>query len=261
MNNPFGEKLLSLSPSLAAQIGLEEALLAQLVFELSHICPTKNLNDKDWFYLAPERWTELLPFWNLTKVNQVFQNLEAIRLVERHHNSSGQFLVRLIPDNAFHPASSNNMNSRVGNNPINPILTKPSNHQNNAARHRNQAHGGLPTFMIEQSEQFNNQKRAYRTRINQNWKPDQKLLIPRLVADNIPVEFAREQLADFISYYAETGTAASDWNTRFIRWVKEEYSKQTRYAGGYKGNYQQSPKQEQRDGVRRALNDIHDTSW
>ncbi len=264
MNIQFGEKLLSLSPSLAAQIGLEEAILAQLVLELSHICPSKNLMGKDWFYLAPERWPELIPFWNMTKINQVFHNLEALKMVERHHNSNGQFLIRLIPENAFHPAASANHNHRVEQQ-VNPAAGRPSavtNQQarnaNPAARARNQAHAGLPTFMIEKSNEFA-QTKGYRTPMDMGWKPDQKLLIPRLIGDNIPVEFAREQLADFKSHYIETGTVASDWNTRFIRWVKEQYSKQTRYAGGY--NNTQSPKQEQRDGVRRALNDIHDTSW
>ena len=50
MNIQFGEKLLHFSPTLAAQIGLDEAVLAQLVFELSHICPTKTLESVDCFY-------------------------------------------------------------------------------------------------------------------------------------------------------------------------------------------------------------------
>jgi hypothetical protein len=259
MNIQFGERLLGLSPTLAAQIGLEEAVLAQLVYELSHICPTKTLQQKEWFYLAPERWQELIPFWNMTKLDTIFRNLESIKLVERYHNQNGQFLVRLIPDNAFHPATA--AQNRVEQPVQRPAMTAQNHLQqygrNNAARTRNQQHAGLPTFMIEQTQQFSQQSN-YRSAMESNWRPDEKMLVPRLMADNIPVDFAREQLPDFISHYSETGVVAADWNTRFIRWVKEEWAKLSR--NGY-GQQPQNKRQDQRDEVRRKIMDIYDTNW
>ncbi|WP_428240194.1 DnaT-like ssDNA-binding domain-containing protein [Gynuella sp.] len=255
MTIQFGERLLSISPNLAMQIGLEEAVLAQLVFELSTICPNKTLLGKEWFYLAPERWPELVPFWNMTKLNQIFRNLEALKVIERHFNDNGQFLVRLIPDNAFNPAA-NQGHQRVSHNPA-QSLNRPSQSAatTNAARARNQRHAGLPTFMIEQSQQFQ-QGRNYKTAMRQDWYPDENLLIPRLQADNITVDFAREQLPAFIGHYMETGVAAADWNSRFIRWVKEEWAKMYRSAPQH-SNY----RQDQRDEVRRKIMDIYDTNW
>lgn len=251
MNIQFGEKLLNVSPSLAAQIGLEEAVLSQLIFELSHICPVKKVNELDWFYLAPERWPELIPFWNMTKIDQVFKHLERLKIVQRHFNDNGQFLIRLVPDNAFHPAAERKA-------PVRTLPQWPKQNIINPARQRNQNHSDLPTFMIEQSQQLQN-KQAYKSPITQNWTPDKNLLIPRLAAENIAVEFVYEQLPDFISYHLETGTSAADWNSRFIRWVKEEWSKLSR--PGFQGQSKSTQRQEQRDEVRRKLMDIRDTNW
>lgn len=254
MNIQFGEKLLSVSPSLAAQIGLEEAVLAHLVFELSHVCPVKKVANEDWFYLAPERWPELVPFWNMTKIDQIFKNLERLKIIERQFNDNGQFLIRLVPDNAFHPAAERNNSARSIPKPIQQRF--PENI--NPARQRNQNHADLPTFMIEQSQQLQN-RQSYKSPITQNWMPDKNLLIPRLVAENIPGEFVNEQLPGFISYHMETGTTAADWNSRFIRWVKEEWTKLSR--PGFQGSSKSTQRQEQRDEVRRKLMDIRDTSW
>jgi len=262
MKIQFGERLLGLSPTLAAQIGLEEALLAQLVYELSYICPNKNLMGKEWFYLAPKRWQELIPFWNMSKLNQIFRNLEAIKMIERHHNENGQFLIRLVPDNAFHPATVANPQVDHQPQPMRPpqeAANQAARIGNNAARARNQQHGGMPTFMIEHSQNFQ-QRQSYRSAMAEDWQPDKKMLIPRLLADNISVDFAREQLPNFKSHYMETGATAADWNTRFIRWVKEEWAKVNR-PGYYSGNVQTAQRQEKRDEVRRALSDIYDTSW
>ena len=258
MNIQFGEKLLNVSPSLAAQIGLEEAVLCQLVFELSHLCPTKTLDGVDWFYLAPERWPELVPFWNMTKINTIFLNLEQLKILERHFNPNGQFLIRLVPDNAFHPAAERVSPSK----PMNVIPRQPTKNsqptQINSARQRNQNHSDLPTFMIEQSQQLQTEA-AFKGPMTADWVPDKNLLIPRLVAENIPSAFVGEQLPNFISHYIETATLAADWNSRFIRWVKEEWAKLAR--PGYKSHNPTTQRQEQRDEVRRNIMDINDTNW
>jgi len=268
MNIQFGEKLLSVSPSLAAQIGLEEAVLAQLVFELSHVCPVKKIQDTEWFYLAPERWPELISFWNMTKINQVFKNLESLKIVQRQYNENGQFLLRLVPDNAFHPGSdrTNQLNSRPVNNPVrvetnpqHPLhQTKLNSQPMNPARQRNQHHGDLPTFMIEKSQQFQS-RQAVKTIITPLWCPDTNLLIPRLAAENIPTEFAYEQLPNFISKHQEQGTEAADWNSRFIQWVIRGWTMLS--SQGVNNQSKVTQRQEQRDEVRRKIMDIHDTNW
>jgi|GEM_PF-979080 hypothetical protein len=260
MNIQFGEKLLHFSPTLAAQIGLDEAVLAQLVFELSHICPTKTLESVDWFYLAPERWPELVPFWNMTKINAIFLNLEQLKIVERHFNPNGQFLIRLMPNNAFHPAgerANSTQSVPLGEKPAAQIQQQ-THTQVNSARQRNQAHSGLPTFMIEQSQQLQTEP-AYKSAITQEWTPDKNFLVPRLVAENIPGSFVGEQLPNFIGHHVETGTLAADWNSRFVRWVKEEWAKLAR--PGYKSGTPHNQRQEKRDEVRRQIMDINDTNW
>lgn len=260
MNIQFGEKLLHFSPSLAAQIGLEEAVLAQLVFELSHICPTKTLEGVDWFYLAPERWPELVPFWNMTKINGIFLNLEQLKIVERHFNPNGQFLIRLVPNNAFHPAGERaNSTQPVTLSKASPQpALRRSSVQVNSARQRNQTHSALPTFMIEKRQQLDAEP-AYKVAMTPDWTPDKAFLVPRLVSENIPGTFVGEQLPNFVGHYLETGTLAADWNSRFVRWVKEEWAKLARPS--YQGTNQLNQRQEQRDEVRRKIMDINDTDW
>lgn len=267
MNIQFGEKLLNVSPSLAAQIGLEEAVLAQLVFELSHVCPVKQLENADWFYLAPERWPELIPFWNMTKINEVFKNLESLKIVQRQYNQNGQFLIRLVPNNAFHPGSERS--ARLNSQPTPNMKIDASNvsyqdpvarntQQMNPARQRNQYHGDLPTFMIEKSQQFQS-RQAIKTCITPQWIPDTNLLIPRLASENIPTEFAYEQLGNFIGKHLEQGTEAADWNSRFIQWVIRGWTMLSSQGTNMQSRVTQ--RQEQRDEVRRKIMDIHDTNW
>lgn len=259
MTIQFGEKLLNLSPSLAARIGLDEAVLAQLIFELSHVCPSKQLGSKEWFYLAPERWPELVPFWNMTQLDRIFQNLENLKVVERHFNENGQFLVRLIPDNAFNPAASQ-QTDRLNTSESRPVVaTSKSNvQQTYAARQRNQNQSGLPSFMLDESQNFSNQP-AYKSEISVDWKPDTELVLQRLMAERIPSTFIKEQLPDFVTYHMEVKTMAADWNSRFIQWVKKSWAKLG--YGNTMTNGQSNPRQEQRDEVKRHIMDIHDTNW
>jgi len=112
--------------------------------------------------------------------------------------------------------------------------------------------------MIEQSQQLQTEP-AYKSAITQEWTPDKNFLVPRLVAENIPGSFVGEQLPNFIGHHVETGTLAADWNSRFVRWVKEEWAKLAR--PGYKSGTPHNQRQEKRDEVRRQIMDINDTNW
>jgi len=230
MDIHFSEKLLQFSPKLAAQIGLEEAVLAQLVFESSHFCPTKTVEGVDWFYMPAERWTDLLSFWDATKINAMFLNLERRKILDRQFIPNGQFLIRLLPNSDIDAAQGHT--------------------QDNSERQQNPS--GLPAYMD------NTITPTYKTAMTPEWTPDPKFVVPRLHAETIPNDFVLEQMPNFRGYYIETGTLAADWNSRFVRWVKSEWAKLARPS--YKpGTHNE--RQEKRDEVRRKIMDINDINW
>jgi hypothetical protein len=82
------EPPLQVLPSLAARIGLNEALvLQQLHYWLNK---SKNVrDDRRWFYNSIEDWRVQFPFWSASTIRRTFTSLEKRGLVHSDkYNSS-----------------------------------------------------------------------------------------------------------------------------------------------------------------------------
>jgi polyhydroxyalkanoate synthesis regulator phasin len=63
---------------------------------------------------------------------------------------------------------------------------------------------------------------ASANRIDPSWQPDQELL-QRIGEHNIPAEFTRQQLPEFITYWRERGEISHAWGAKFLKHVLHQW--------------------------------------
>jgi len=73
----INEPALQVLPSLAASIGLEEAIiLQQLHYWLNNKVEGRIENGEKWIYNSYQEWQENFPFWSVQQIQRIFLNLE-----------------------------------------------------------------------------------------------------------------------------------------------------------------------------------------
>ena len=71
----FSEQALSFSPTLAATIGLEEAILVEVLRTYATYCQCKQSHQRSWFHISRQSLHEKLSFWSLDELNQNLKRL------------------------------------------------------------------------------------------------------------------------------------------------------------------------------------------
>ena len=69
MSTALVERPLLVSPSLAATLGLEAALLYQLLAEWLPLLNGQNNQGQHWFLIDRNQLSKQLPFWDADKIN------------------------------------------------------------------------------------------------------------------------------------------------------------------------------------------------
>ncbi|ANG62102.1 hypothetical protein A8C75_06080 [Marinobacterium aestuarii] len=145
-----------------------------------------------------------------------------------------------------------------------------------------QARGPAPTFggasgwrrhkdelqvLFEQHEERNQQLKPMQL----GWQPSETFfaLLPR---HNITVEYAEGLLDEFVLYWLDKDRKETNWDQKFLAWVKREWvRKQTRDGRdsgadkerqtGFKNENTRRDTREKRKQVTAAIMDIRDTDW
>ena len=253
------EKVLVVSPALAETLGLEEALLYQLLTELA-------LLGGQPLQLTEEHRRRLLPFWSATQLTSVLRRLQAQGLLNAA--GSAPWKVTLVDlDNNEAPASESQpepapaATTETQAEPLNRVPV----YGMNDARRRNQMEDDLAYLRPEQPAQES--VRAERTRMHAEWEPSEDF--PRLLSfHDIPLTFALSELAKFRQYYQDKDRAEYSWDVRFLNWVQRAWHDQLNNKGRYERTQRTqntaesaNPAREKRAKVREALRNIRDTDW
>lgn len=250
------EKVLVVSPALAETLGLEEALLYQLLSELALLTgPSLKLT-------ASHR-ERLLPFWTQSQLSAVLRRLQAQGLLKVQGAAPWQIEIE-------------DLANEVSTVPVAPEITPGqdiSQHEApvhkvpvygmNDARRRNQEEDQLAYLKPEPSPQGS--VRAERTRMHGQWEPSEDF--PQLLSfHDIPLSFALSELGKFRQYYQDKDRTEHSWDVRYLNWVQRAWHDQLNSKGRYERN--QSSAQEptntardKRSKVRAALRNIQDTDW
>lgn len=246
------EKVLVVSPALAETLGLEEALLYQLLSELTLMSgPTLQLTD--------QHRQRLLPFWSAVQVGSVLRRLQAQGLLDVSGDGPWQITLADLGQ----PQQSTEPQPKVQTSAAEPpSVERVPVRRMNDARRRNQVEDDLDYLKADQPQMPS--VRAERSRMHADWEPSEDF--PRLLTfHDIPLTFALSELAKFRQYYQDRDKAEYSWDVRFLNWVQRAWHDQLNNKGRYERNQRTqepaNPGRDKRAKVREALRNIRDTDW
>ena len=177
------ERPLLVSPSLAATIGLEEACMLSLLSDIAAHRPLLNQQGRQWLDLDEELVLNTMPFWSEQDIQRISKNLR----------DKGIILL----------ASAPFVESRK--------LTIAFNEGGRAAKPA-ETHKPLPIINMGGGANL----------IAANWQPDQELL-RQIAQHNIPDDFIRLQVPEFITYWRERGETSHSWGAKFLKDVLHKW--------------------------------------
>lgn len=173
------EKPILVLPSLAATIGLEEATMLTILDDLAEHRPGRDRQGFTWFELDESTLARYMPFWTAHDIQRVSKSLSDKGVVLL---GSAPFLQSRQLIFAFNEQRALQQESPV---------VRPQAH-NTPVRGAN--------------------------RIPPNWQPSDDVW-QQLAQRNIPADFARQQLPEFITYWRERDEPSHAWGAKFLRSV------------------------------------------
>lgn len=196
------ERPLLVSPSLAATIGLEAALLYQLLAEWQVLLEGRLQQGQEWYLLDTAKLGGQLPFWESDKILQVLRILADQGLI--------------IVGGAL---GSNVQNIRFAL----PQREVPAPEVRSSAPPAAQTSSGVATRSPSQPVPGH-------TVIPGDWRPDRPCIEYLTRFNQVDPAFIQAQVPEFIAHYRESGETRASWTSTFSqyvsrRWKKAQYRK------------------------------------
>jgi hypothetical protein len=177
------ERPLLVSPSLAATIGLEEACMLSLLSDMAAYRPLLHQNGRQWLDLDETLVLRAMPFWSEQDIQRISKNLR----------DKGIILLGSAP---FIESRRLTIAFNEGERASKPV----------------EAHRPLPIINMGGGANL----------IAANWQPDQELL-RQIAQHNIPDDFIRLQVPEFITYWRERGETSHSWGAKFLKDVLHKW--------------------------------------
>jgi hypothetical protein len=254
------ERMLVFSPSLAATIGLEEAVLLHVLHDLSVSHPKRNA--QHGYDVDVTTLEQLLPFWDRRELQRISKNLAdkgVLQLESAPLTSADTLRYRFIAETAPEPARANVRTAppRSGGAALLASNWRPDEDllQLLALNH------GIPrAFALAQLEDFilywrerGEANHAWGSRFRQHvlrqWRlqeqteatPSPSALRAAPDLDNtwypsvdalqileragISREFIDDAVPEFVLYWRERGTSDGTWNSKFIAHIRRQWAR------------------------------------
>lgn len=192
------ERPLIISPTLAATIGLEEAVLLHVLSELMSHRPVREKDRLRWVALSQQELCDALPFWALIDIKRVQKSLLDLGLIlldpQTNNSDTNYFAINQALDSTQETRSSSPATTSMkGSNPL--------------------------------QQEAGTQGASY---IPANWQPSQDW-IKQCRQQNIPEDFVQQLVPGFVMYWRERKQARFSWGNAFYKFVLREWrSEQTR---------------------------------
>jgi hypothetical protein len=244
------ERPLVISPTLAATLGLEEAVLLTALGDLLQFLPMEAHPGRNWYTAEPAHLEQLLPFWqpaDIQRVSTSLRNQGALLLGAAPYGSS-LYLKFALPSNKSQADAAPAAPSNRSANTIAP------NWQPDAETLARIAQLGVPEhFVREQLPEFVTYWRdrgesrhsfgslflklvkskwetfratAQRKQpLAEDWQPEQDTL-RKLADEGVHSTFVRRSLQRFRDYHRNSGKQSVSWDLEFNDWVMEDWEKQ-----------------------------------
>ncbi|WP_430460311.1 DnaT-like ssDNA-binding domain-containing protein [Thalassolituus sp. LLYu03] len=191
----FSDKTIALSATLAATIGLEEAILLTVLNDAA------RLQSQNWARLGNHALRQHLPFWDDVTIRRVLRSLmdKGLLSLQSPLFPDGEGLIFAFMPGANAVNADPQMNQRAPQ-------ARPAQQKNPAA---------IQTPL-------NSSAMHIKEPLPAQWAPQEDTL-QRLEQHGIPRSFACAQIDTFVLSGQEAGANRNDWNTRFFRHVKSQW--------------------------------------
>ncbi|MGJ8686108.1 MAG: DnaT-like ssDNA-binding domain-containing protein [Spongiibacteraceae bacterium] len=201
MSSAFVERPLLIFPSLAATIGLDAALLYQLLSDWQPLLEGKQNQGATWHLLDRQRLQDQLPFWNSQQIFTTLRTLndQGLIVIGGALNDNVQNIRFSLPSRQEEPPRA----------PSKPAAVAPTLSSNRAP-----VINPVPGHSVMSS----------------HWRPDQASVDYLRRFNQVPEDFIDSLLPEFIQNAIERGETRSSWNSAFSqyvskRWKKAQYDK------------------------------------
>lgn len=212
------EKPITVTPSLAATIGLEEAVMLSVLADLGPAAQIRANNGYNWLNVSTQQMSDALPFWDAREIQRICQSLrdKGILLI-----GSALFGTEPSFKFAYNERATASANNRT------PIVSVPQGSQREQRSNHRAAQGHHQTYPTPRNQPEIRAEEAQVDEISQpfgknylgaNWRPSADTLA-QLAQHNIPQQFALEQLPNFITYWRERREAHRSWGAKFVQHV------------------------------------------
>ena len=252
------EKMLSISPSLAATIGLEEAVLLHTLNELSEHNKQEFIDNYKWVSLTQEQLTNATPFWNITALQRIIVSLrdKGILLISNSPIAEGEGLRFAFNETEF---SRKSVPEKKVFSPRTGAKTMPSSWSPDSEVHRQLEQYGIPSefindqipeFVIYWSErndpqfswgskfikhvirlwrnfQTENKKISLQMHMENEWRPSKDAMDILIRQAGINNNFIEDAIPEFVLFWLERGGKSDTWNSKFVTHIKRQWSKFT----------------------------------
>lgn len=194
-----------ISPTLAATIGLEEAVLLQTLSELlKHRGLTRTAQSgRRWLNIDLEELGQLLPFWQQDKIRGLLASLENLGLTISETAEGGDkiwvAIEQTTPD-GLAPADKMTRTTPAAEKPK-PVMAR-----------------------LDKDESSN--------LIPRDWQPDDNWI--RLCKQHsIPEDFIQSLVPEFVTYWRDRGQARFSWGNAFYKHVLKEWRHEQTRRGAH----------------------------
>ena len=246
------EKMLVLSPQLAATLGLEEALLYQYIGDIGTITGPRE----GWLTIRCDTLLGQLPFWDLNDLRRILTSLEdkgvvtlaapltpgattlqvnlagaeagapparpsrigrATRLMSGNWEPAPDVVSQLTQ---IHGISADFVNAQVAE-----FVTYWS--ERNEPRHSWNAKFLKHVIRLWRDEETRRAAHRRQTAMTSQWRPsaDAVELLNRKAG--ISLNFIEDAIPEFVLYWRERGETRTTWNSDFVRHVKNQWARYT----------------------------------
>jgi hypothetical protein len=251
------EKPLLFSPSLAATIGLEEAILLSALSDVAHYRPGTYRQGHHWLKLEAPQLQSLLPFWSdqdLQRVSKSLRDKGIILIESAPYTESRQLLFAFNETDRTQSApaapAAHNPDPQTGANRISPHWRPDAELMRHIAQHNIPDHfvrEQLPEFiaywrergeshhawgakflkhLLRQWREAQTEHQVRRDRevaMHSGWRPSRDALEVLVKHANISLAFIEDAIPEFVLYWQERGDVGRTWNSKFIQHVKRQW--------------------------------------
>jgi hypothetical protein len=198
-SNLVPERPLVFSPTLAATIGLEEAILLQVLMDFVAHRPGHQQDGYSWVEVADQELQKALPFWGLADIGRIVASLCNLGMILRRSDPGAG-------DSYYY-----SLNEKAD----------PGVQDSSAAANREPGAAMQPATSIFRHG-------AAASSITADWMPDEEWLV-QCRHHNIPDEFSLSLVPEFVSYWRDRGEARFSWGNAFFSHVRRRWrEEQTR---------------------------------